>query len=178
MTRFDLVDSLAGYQSKYAEEQIFVPKFLILLNHPNCVLRDHLPGHITASAWIVDHSKRCVLLTHHAKLNRWLQPGGHADGDEDTTAVAAREVWEETGLKLKPSLEIFDIDIHTIPARPDMVQHDHYDVRYLFDADSNRPLRKNHESHELRWVPLAELETITHGNTSIMRMAEKIMEAL
>src|SRR5687768_14738782 len=97
--RQSLIASLTDYQTLYSEESAFREQFLELLQHPRCFHRDHLPGHITGSAWIIDDTGKFVLLTHHAKLNRWLQPGGHADGDENVVRVALRETEEETGLK-------------------------------------------------------------------------------
>ncbi|MDZ7646212.1 MAG: NUDIX hydrolase [Cytophagales bacterium] len=92
-----------------------------------------MPGHITGSAWIVDPSNTQALLVHHAKLNKWVQPGGHADGDENILQVALREAEEETGLKNFKVLSDppFDVDIHLIPERADFPEHFHFDIRYL-----------------------------------------------
>jgi 8-oxo-dGTP pyrophosphatase MutT (NUDIX family) len=88
-----------------------------------------------------------ILLIHHRKLNKWLQPGGHCDGDTDTLAVAIKEVEEETGVVIKPNDQvIIDLDIHRIPERKGIPAHDHYDVRYLLEADSSLPLLQNHET--------------------------------
>ena len=173
-TRQSLIQSLQDYHTPFEEEMIFRDQFLKLLEHPRCYHRDFLPGHITASAWITDVSGQYVLLTHHAKLNRWLQPGGHADGEEDVFNVALREAEEETGLKKfdTPSKSIFDIDIHLIPARRDHSEHYHYDIRFVFQADLHEPLQISHESIDLKWVALHELELFT-TNQSILRMKEK-----
>ena len=121
MNRDSLIVLLKKHRTHSDEEKVFIPKFLDLLDHPHAFLRTHLPGHITGSAWIIDPSKEFVLLTHHAKLNKWLEPGGHADGDEDVLNVALREAREETGLAdlLLVQKEIFDIDIpvHEIDGR-------------------------------------------------------------
>lgn len=161
-------------------EQQFVDRFIELLQHPDAFQRTHLPGHITGSAWISDTEGKAVLLTHHAKLNKWLQPGGHADGDENVMRVALREAEEETGLTtLKPFYDhIFDIDIHPIPARGDMPEHLHYDIRYWFQADRNSDLVVTEESHDLRWVSLDELPEVCNGNASMMRMARKMQPLL
>jgi 8-oxo-dGTP pyrophosphatase MutT (NUDIX family) len=173
--REGLIAYLKTYSSQYPNEAAFIPRFLKLLEHPRSFHRDHLPGHITASSWIVDDSGKFVLLTHHAKLNRWLQPGGHADGDEDVTAVATREAQEETGLKsihlVTP--DILDIDIHPIPMRKDFPEHDHYDVRFLFKANRNERFIVTEESHGLAWVNIGDIAPITGNNASMTRMAEK-----
>jgi 8-oxo-dGTP pyrophosphatase MutT (NUDIX family) len=174
-SRETLVNALKNYRSDFSEENKFQEQFLKLLDHPRSFFRDHLPGHITGSAFIIDEKGQHTLLTHHAKLNRWLQPGGHADGDENVVDVALREVQEETGLK-KLTLygeSLFDIDIHTIPARKDFPEHQHYDIRFLFQALREEALLITEESHDLAWKPLSELAIITGNNISMLRMAEK-----
>jgi len=174
-SRQSLIEAITAYQSSFAEEISFRKPFLELLNHPRCYHRDHLPGHITGSAWIIDESGQFILLTHHAKLNRWLQPGGHADGDEDVFAVALREAEEETGLSniAFPNRDIFDIDIHTIPARKDFPEHLHFDVRFCFLATRNAALTVTSESKDLKWIALHELPVYTEANSSILRMCQK-----
>lgn len=155
----------------------FVTQFLELLQAPRSFHRDHLPGHITASAWIVDESKTHALLVHHAKLNKWLQPGGHADGDENVVNVATREVNEETGLTNLTLLvpEIFDLDIHPIPARKDFPEHLHYDIRFAFIASQQEQLKISDESHDLKWVRLTKVPDLTQNNPSILRMVRKTL---
>lgn len=171
-----LIESLKAYHSAYPAEADFRAEFLALLEHPRAFFRDHLPGHVTASSWIIGGKGKFALLTHHAKLDRWLQPGGHADGDENVLAVARKEAREETGLtsleELNPA--IFDIDIHPIPARPDFPRHFHYDIRFLFRADMNEPFTVTAESKNLAWIPFGDLSSRTGTNVSIMRMAEKV----
>ena len=171
----ELTHSLERYHTDFQEELRFVTQFLELLQSPRSFHRDHIPGHITASAWIIDESKKQTLLVHHAKLNRWLQPGGHADGDENILNVATREVNEETGLTdltlLIPG--IFDLDIHPIPARKDFPEHLHYDIRFAFIASQNEELKISDESHDLKWVKLLKVPEITQQNSSILRMIEK-----
>jgi 8-oxo-dGTP pyrophosphatase MutT (NUDIX family) len=173
--RTALTEALAHYSSAYPEEISFVEDFLKLLQHPRFFYRDHLPGHMTASCWIVDEERSAVLLTHHAKLNRWLQPGGHADGDEDILAVAWKEAREETGLRslrlLKDS--IFDIDIHPIPARKDFPEHLHFDIRFLFSASKDEKFIISEESHDLAWILTDDVQSKTDNNRSMLRMNEK-----
>ena len=140
-----------------------------------CCSRTLSVGHLTGSAWVMNESGTHVLLLHHRKLEKWLQPGGHADGDCNLRRVAEREVSEETGVRhLTPALNtIFDLDIHTIPARGDEPAHQHYDLRYAFIAqDGESSLTGNEESNDVRWVALSELENFTREE-SVLRMRSK-----
>jgi 8-oxo-dGTP pyrophosphatase MutT (NUDIX family) len=175
MDRQSLLVALSRYNTPFESERAFISQFSQLLQHPDAYRRDHLPGHLTGSAWIVDTSYGLVLLSHHAKLDKWLQPGGHADGDEDILSVARREAIEETGLR---SLELaqerlFDLDIHTIPARGNFPEHHHYDIRFAFSADSRETYTITEESHDLAWVPYDEVNGRVQQNPSILRMLEK-----
>ncbi|MDH5299814.1 MAG: NUDIX hydrolase [Gammaproteobacteria bacterium] len=142
--------------------------------HANCFDRELLVGHITGSAWIVNPERSKVLMIHHRKLNRWLQPGGHSDGDPNTLQVALREAREETGLdSIQPVSEaVFDVDIHTIPARRDEPQHEHFDVRFLLQADDSLPILRTEETNDIAWMTLDEV--LQHAQEdSIVRMLNK-----
>jgi 8-oxo-dGTP pyrophosphatase MutT (NUDIX family) len=103
-----------------------------------------------------------------------MQLGGHSDGDSDTLAVALREAREESGLDGIRSLsdEIFDLDIHEIPARRNEPAHLHYDIRFLLEADRRQPLTITEESKGLAWAALDEIETFSREE-SILRLARK-----
>jgi len=172
---FDLSDALSDYRQRYPAEATVVDEFQSLLSgRANCFERDCFrPGHVTGSAWLVDDSGEHVLLTHHRKLNAWLQLGGHSDGDPDTAAVAQREAEEESGLAVELlSRAILDIDVHEIPARKADPAHFHFDVRFVLVSRSGRDYVVSDESHDLAWVPLARLQQFT-TETSILRMARK-----
>jgi|ERR1044071_3076266 8-oxo-dGTP pyrophosphatase MutT (NUDIX family) len=174
--RTSLLAALRNYKTPYDEEREFIPRFIELLQHPDAFQRHHLPGHITGSAWIVNNDQTKVLLVKHAALHKWLQPGGHADGDENVLRVALREANEETGLShLSYDGKIFDIDIHSIPARKDLSfpQHDHYDVRFLFRGDENEILKISDESTDLKWIELKGLDGF-NNEQSILRLRSKL----
>lgn len=130
-----------------------------------------LEGHLTGSAIVLGESGRHVLLLHHRKLQRWLQPGGHADPGENTgEAVALREAREETGLatlRLHPRApRPLDVDVHEIPARPGEPAHLHLDLRYLVLApDGAEVTLAPDESSALRWFGWDELPALDldHG---------------
>ena len=174
-SRAALVEALGKYQTTFEGERRFIAAFLDLLPHPSAYQRTHLPGHVTGSAWIINKTASHVLLTHHAKLNRWLQPGGHADGEENIYDVAVREAIEETGLVSFTTLSqgLFDIDIHQIPARKDFPEHFHYDIRILLQADMDQPIIISEESQDVRWISFDELNEKSEGNSSMQRMADK-----
>lgn len=131
-------------------------------------------GHVTASAWIVSTDRTAALLVHHRKLNRWLQPGGHIENDQTVHAAALREAREESGLATIRALgdAIFDVDIHTIPARDDFPAHEHLDIRFLFEADGDESPDCSAESHAVRWWPLAALSA-TLTDESVLRMVQR-----
>ena len=141
--------------------------------------RQRLTGHLTASAWVLDAAREHVLLVHHRKLGKWLQPGGHADGEMRLLEVARTEVREETGVEAEPLADggIFDVDIHPIPARPEAPEHEHFDIRFLLCARGTQSARGNEENHEARWVPLRQVEELT-TEESILRMRAKARAAL
>jgi 8-oxo-dGTP pyrophosphatase MutT (NUDIX family) len=123
-------------------------------DHHDALHRSCLSGHLTGSALVVDATARHTLLLHHAKLDRWLQPGGHADGDGNLASVALKEATEETGIDgLAVVTPAIDIDVHTIPARPGEPEHVHLDVRFLILAPADAEVRHNDESHGARWAP-------------------------
>ena len=125
---------------------------------PDAADRTTRPGHLTGSAMVVDATAEHVVLLFHAKLRRWLQPGGHADGNMNLAAVALREATEETGIAaLRIDPVPIDLDIHEV-APPSEDCHLHLDVRFLVVAPPGAELRANHESTDLRWVRWEELD--------------------
>lgn len=155
-------------------------RFQALVEHwPGCLSREMLPGHLTASAWVVSPEQEEVLLTHHRKLGTWVQLGGHADDDPCLPAVARREALEESGVdSLMTAFDfdgewtIFDLDIHEIPPYGPVPAHLHYDVRFAFIAPERMEPRVSEESHDVRWVPIRDLSRYT-VEESMVRMARR-----
>jgi 8-oxo-dGTP pyrophosphatase MutT (NUDIX family) len=136
--------------------------------------RTRVDGHFTASCWLVSRDGARVLLTHHRKLDRWLQLGGHADGDPDLVGVALREAHEESGLPdLLVDAEIFDLDAHLIPARANEPAHTHWDVRFIVRCAGDEAFAVSAESHALAWVPIPALLDDAGTDASLRRMAAK-----
>lgn len=170
-----MIDALGSYRDQWHGEMAAVAQFLAFLqDHPDAFERSHAVGHFTGSCWLVSADGARVLLLHHRKLDRWLQPGGHADGDRDLARVALREAQEETGVTgLRVEGGIFDIDRHRIPARGNEPEHWHYDVRYVIRAAEDERFRINPESHALAWRPVAEVADDASLDMSLRRMARK-----
>lgn len=136
--------------------------------------RSHLFGHFTGSSWLVSADGQRVLLTHHRKLDRWLQLGGHADGEEDLARVALVEAEEESGLQgLVLEGGIFDLDRHLIPARKADPDHFHYDVRYVVRATGGEDYVVGDESHDLAWRRIEDLVDEPGLDDSVRRMARR-----
>ena len=152
--------------------------------HPDCLSRGCVAGHITASAWIVDAAGQAVLLTHHKKLNKWLQLGGHVDDDIGVEGACLREAQEESGMSQfcfvrwrAGPLTPLDLDVHEIPARGAAPAHQHWDVRFLLRAEAGQKLAISDESNLLEWAPSAALLDYT-SEESVLRMHRKATEVL
>lgn len=166
-----LLQLLDAYRRAHPGEERMTRRIERLVDRePRCFERDcFAPGHITASSWILSPDDGKVLLTHHRKLGRWLQLGGHADGDGDVRAVALREACEESGMQRFECLDglgagrasrVLDVDVHRIPARGDEPAHEHHDIRFLLRADAGQPLVCSDESNALRWFRRDELREL------------------
>jgi 8-oxo-dGTP pyrophosphatase MutT (NUDIX family) len=160
MESLRLLQLLSEYQPDDPTERAMLQSTIDLVREypEECASRTLLHGHLTASAWILNTNRTHVLMTHHRKLNRWLQLGGHADGDLNLERVALREAREESGLTSVRSVAAtpFDVDLHTIPSHNGVPEHLHYDVRFLCLADEAEPLILSDESLDLRWIALRE----------------------
>jgi len=153
---------------------------------PEAFLRDHYPGHFTASGVVITNDYQHVLLTLHRKLNLWLQLGGHADGECDLKEVAIKELEEESGISgvvptslashwsgRQDSPNVFDLDIHEIPARLNEPLHYHFDVRFLFKVPHRVDVVISEESTDLKWFEVAEAYQLT-DEPSTHRLFDKI----
>ncbi|MFP6654049.1 MAG: NUDIX hydrolase [Myxococcota bacterium] len=185
MDRENLRRLLKRYRDRHPDEIATIDRIQTLVaNEQRCFHRDCFPGHITASAWIVSRESGAALFTHHRKLGRWLQLGGHVDGDPDLLASAIREAEEESGLRDFESLpkgpvcEILDVDVHDIPARASEPRHQHHDIRFLLQvSDQQAIVHQASESKEIRWFDAAAFAA-QFDEESLTRMARKAADWL
>ena len=178
MHRKLLLDLLTEYKNSNRMTPEELPMFEHTLKfvqeEPNCFERTNLYGHVTGSAFMINATGDKTLLMHHKKLDIWVQLGGHADGDHDVARVAQKEAEEESGMLdftlLSPN--IFDLDVHVIPARKLEPEHFHFDIRFVFQAAPGAMPIQNEESNEIKWVPLNEVASLTKQR-SVLRLIEK-----
>ncbi|MFG0318503.1 MAG: NUDIX hydrolase [Planctomycetota bacterium JB042] len=184
MHRRPLLLLLDDYLARHPDEEETVVRMRTLVEtHEDCLLRSCAPGHVTASAWIASPDRRRFLLTHHRKLDRWLQLGGHVDGEAEPDAAALREAREESGMERfeicaagdRPL--VVDLDVHVIPARGDEPEHEHHDVRFLLIAAPGQTAVRNEESKELRWFRNDELAAVA-GDEAVARLGRKAIALL
>lgn len=162
-------------RNQFHEDPTIIERFTDFIeSHENCFSRTQLAGHITASALVTPADFSRVLLTHHGKLKRWLQLGGHCDGNPNVIETALREAEEESGLKnlQLASPSIFDLDIHEIPARKDEPTHFHYDVRFLVIAPEPDKINVSSESLDLKWFDWKAAHAVANER-SMRRQFEK-----
>jgi 8-oxo-dGTP pyrophosphatase MutT (NUDIX family) len=169
-TERDLIQTVSQFYLQYRKAS------------PNCFSRDLLSGHFTASGLVVRPLGRPqqnnlleTVLTHHAKLDLWLQPGGHADENPNLLKVATQEVLEETGLVCTPLIngEIIDIDINIIPENSKAPEHLHYDIRYLFACEKEANFVMSAESIDMKWVPLDLIARCSSYDLSLQKLVNK-----
>lgn len=160
-----LKDQLAAYLERWPDDADSIAP-LLALTGPDGFDRKDMPGHVTASAILVNDAGE-VLLIHHRTIGRWFQPGGHLEpGDESLPLAALREAVEETGVP-REALTLADqtpihIDIHPIPANPRKAEdaHWHYDIRYLFHCATAELSPATEEVHAAEWRPTTDLDSM------------------
>ncbi len=178
MHRREILEKLARHIPYDAHERESLRRIIEFVSTTlPCFDRSHLAGHVTGSAWVLNHDGTKVLLTHHRKLNKWLQLGGHCDGDANVLRVAIREAQEESGVTdIEPLTDaVFDVDVHPIPQHGETPAHDHYDIRFLLRVTSESAaanIQISDESHDLAWFARDEIERLD-TDESVRRMTKK-----
>ena len=182
------------YKDNFTDQKEVVENFYKFVDsNPNCFSRENLEGHITGSSFVVNKNFTKVLFTYHAKLHRWLQLGGHADGEIIIQQVALKEAQEESGMEQFQFVDIlnfpklvstdkclevipFDLDIHLIPQRKNEPEHYHYDVRFILRAEEE-DFKISAESLDLKWLELSEISNYT-SEKSTLRQVKKLLYLL
>jgi 8-oxo-dGTP pyrophosphatase MutT (NUDIX family) len=157
--RAELLDLLTAFTPPDARQASYLRRMLDLVGVEGDPTAHHHfnPGHFTAGGFVASPNGAGVLLIHHQKIGKWLQPGGHIESDDESIEGAIRrEIEEETGLTVLESLGLLDVDIHRFPARGGDPTHLHYDVRYGFRAGSAIVLPGD-GTLDVRWVPFDDL---------------------
>ncbi len=174
MNRYDVVKKLQLYVPT-VQEYAFKEEMIAFINtYEDCFERSLEIGHITAASWLLNKDQSKALLTHHAKLNAWLQLGGHCDGNPDVLAVAIKEAQEESGINGIVAFDatIFDIDIHLIPENKKEKAHYHYDICFLLQVISDEQEIKSDESKDLRWIS-KDKKSLPTDNLRVGRLFDK-----
>jgi 8-oxo-dGTP pyrophosphatase MutT (NUDIX family) len=169
------LELIRAYRAPDADQAAFQRQILAFCSeHPDALWRTSLAGHLTASALVVDRDGMRGLLCLHKKLGRWLQLGGHVDGDANLPAAALREAVEESGI---PDLRVdplpIDLDAHRIPARAQEPEHWHFDVRFRIVAPSPCTLVLSDESLQLRWFRRGQLAAVG-ADASVCRLFDRL----
>jgi len=179
-----ILELLAGHQpADRAEAESLAQIRSLVADSPDPWSRhQYEPGHLTASAVVIDPERRRILLVFHEKLLRWVQPGGHFEpGEWEPTAAAAREALEETGMETrgpepgdaaKPPL--LDVDVHFIPARQDEPEHRHFDLRFLLVAEPGR-LHAREGTADYLWAAPSDL-AVLNLDPNLRRALAKIWD--
>ena len=157
--RESAIETLASWQAPDpAQDALRHAVLAFVLARRDACSRDCVPGHVTASALVVDHSRTHALLTLHPRVGRWLQLGGHCeDGDPDITAAALREATEESGIAgLRIAPQMAALHVHPVTCSLGAATR-HLDLQFVCHAPADAEIACSEESLDLRWWPLDAL---------------------
>tara|TARA_B110000503_G_C7119509_1_gene401855 strand:- start:140 stop:682 length:543 start_codon:yes stop_codon:yes gene_type:complete len=169
----ELIKQVEAYPENDKNKQQIL---LFLEQHEDFWTKNNALGQITASCWVLNKDRTKALMTHHKKLDRWLQIGGHLEAEDDSIVDSCiRELKEESGLTQFKLLqeEIFDLDVHDISeSKKGVPAHIHYDIRMIFEEEEDEEIQfDKEESNKIIWMSLSEIEKL--NNESISRMILK-----
>ena len=168
----DAYTTLAGWRPADPAQRSLREAFLgFMAARPDACRRSCEPGHITASALVLDSTGSEVLLTLHPRVGAWLQLGGHCEETDETLVGAAlREASEESGidgLTIEPTP--VHVDVHPITCSLGVPTR-HFDVRFLVTAPAGAQPVRSDESLDLRWWPVNGLPPDPTGTTGLDAM--------
>jgi coenzyme F420-0:L-glutamate ligase len=155
----DAVALLASWQDPDDSQQSLAQALLsYLLARPDATRRACRPGHLTASAVVLDATAEHVLLTLHPRVGAWVSLGGHIEPEDDTVlAAATREAHEESGIE-GLTLDPVPIYLGAHPVTCSLgVPTRHLDVTFLAVAPAGALPVRSDESDDLAWFPVGAL---------------------
>jgi 8-oxo-dGTP pyrophosphatase MutT (NUDIX family) len=172
----ELIQLIEGYSENDTNKALTL---LFLTKYDDFWSKKNTVGQITCACWVVNKERTKALMTHHLKLNRWLQLGGHLEAEDNTIVDSCiRELKEESGLNRFDLLsnDIFDMDVHKIPtSKKGVSEHFHFDVRMLFEADENESIQfDKSESNNVKWMAFEDILKLE--SESITRMVGKTLK--
>jgi 8-oxo-dGTP pyrophosphatase MutT (NUDIX family) len=155
MTAGTVAPLLRNWQPTTSQQAELQKEFLALAELPQATSRETAPAHFTASTLVMSADHSMMLLTLHAKANRWFQFGGHIDpSDTSLIAAAERELAEESGLSLRVWPQPIHLDIHEVAFCQPSTKIWHFDIRFLALAPVDATPRLSRESNAVQWWPL------------------------
>ncbi|HEX2285500.1 MAG TPA: NUDIX domain-containing protein [Mycobacterium sp.] len=170
------VEMLTGWQAPDTGQDTLRHAVLAFLAaRPDGCRRECVPGHVTGSALVVDHTGSRALLTLHKRIGRWLQLGGHCeDGDTDIAAAALREAAEESGIDgLTIDPELAALHVHPVTCSLGVPTR-HLDMQFIVHAPRGAEIACSDESLDLQWWPLDALpEDCDFGLTQLAKAARR-----
>ena len=181
MTLYDQIDRFTPWNEQEARDKEVLLRWLE--SGAEILTRNNPVAHLTASAWVVSPDRRSVLMAYHNLYDSWAWLGGHADGEQDLRAVAAREAREESGIAtLRPlldgpiSLEILTVDAHEKKGKY-VSSHLHLNLTYLFEAEMDQQLSvKPDENSGVAWIPVEEIAVRSTELWFVKRIYSKLCE--
>lgn len=174
-----VVETLRTWQpGDPAQDTLRLAVLAFVLARRDACERACAPGHVTASALVLDHSRSETVLTLHPRLGRWVQLGGHCEeSDTDIASAALREAGEESGID---GLTIDEmpaaVHVHALTCSSGVPTH-HLDIQFVAHAPKDARIAISDESLDLRWWPLNDLPPGSdYGLTQLARAAQTSVE--
>jgi len=179
-----LLERIEKYEPVNEQERIDKKVILnFIKNHTDCFNRDNLIGHMTCSIWTVNKARTKTLMVYHNIYDSWSWIGGHADGIENLSEVAMRELQEETGVKHARlvSDEIFSIEVLPVSGHEKkgkyVPSHLHLNITYLAEADEEEVLLVNvDENKGVKWFTFEEVLKVSKEPWFVERIYKKLIE--
>lgn len=174
-----VVDALRSWRPRDpAQDSLRSAVLAFVLAHPDACRRACVPGHVTASALVLDHTGTRAVLTLHPRLGRWVQLGGHCEeSDADIASAALREAEEESGITgLVIDATPVALHVHALTCSLGLPTH-HLDIQFVAHAPPGAQITRSDESLDLRWWPLDALpDGADFGVSQLVRAAQTSVE--